>query len=174
MSAPPTVEIRELGGSVDEARVLGELTVEAYVPLLDLSEGHPYLAELTDVASRATVAVVLVAVDESATLLGGITYVPGPGPYAEFEGPDDAGIRMLAVAAGARGRGVGTALVQACIDRARSEGRRRLWLHTTARMVAAHRLYGRLGFRRAPEHDRALPDAHLLGYVLELEPPVAD
>lgn len=168
MTAASPVEIRELSPSGDEARALGALTAAAYVPLLDLAAGDPYLAELADVARRATLAVVLVAVDATGTLLGGITYVPGPGPYAEFAGLDDAGIRMLAVAEGARGRGVGTALVQTCIDRARSERRRRLWLHTTATMTAAHRLYGRLGFRREPSHDRALPDVCLLGYVLDL------
>ena len=174
MTAEPPFEIRELGASVEEARLLGVLTVEAYVPLLDLADGDPYLHELADVERRAGLAVVLVAVDAAGALLGGVTYVPGPGPYAEFEGPRDAGIRMLAVVAAARGRGVGSALVEACIERARSEGRRRLWLHTTARMTDAHRLYGRLGFRRAPEHDRALPDVHLIGYVLDLDPTAGD
>src|SRR5439155_1291220 len=81
-----------------------------------------YLAELADVAGRATVADVLVAVDQEGTLVGGIAYVPGPGPLAWFDAPDQAGLRMLAVAPHAQGRGVGGALVAAGVDRAAVEG----------------------------------------------------
>jgi GNAT superfamily N-acetyltransferase len=147
------------------------LTVEAYIGLAGLTPGSPYLDELGDVERRAAAAVVLVAVDAEGQLAGGVTYVPGLGPYAEFDDPADAGMRMLAVAVDHRGRGVGTALVQACIDRARAEGRRRLWLHTTADMANAQRIYARLGFRRAPDADLHLSDIDLLAYVLDLSPP---
>ena len=164
--APP-VEIRE-PASAEELRSLGGLTVAAYIGLAGLVPGAPYLDELGDVERRAALAVVLVAVDGEGRVVGGVTYVPGPGPYAEFDDPADAGLRMLAVAPEHRGRGTGTLLVRACIDRARAEGRRCLWLHTTADMVSAHRIYTRLGFRRAPDHDRPLPAVHLLAYVLDL------
>ncbi|HEX2275410.1 MAG TPA: GNAT family N-acetyltransferase [Acidimicrobiales bacterium] len=159
--------MRELR-SAEEARALGTLTVEAYTGLAGLTPGSPYLDELGAVERRAAAAVVLVAVDGDGRLAGGVTYVPGLGPYAEFDDPDDAGLRMLAVAPAYRGRGVGTALVQACIARARAERRRRLWLHTTAEMAAAQRIYARLEFRRAPEADLHLPEIHLLAYVLDL------
>jgi GNAT superfamily N-acetyltransferase len=164
---PPPLEIRELR-SAEEARALGELTVDAYMGLAGLAPGSPYLAELGDVERRAAAAVVLVAVDADEKLAGGVTYVPGLGPYAEFGDPDGAGIRMLAVAPAYRGRGVGTALVHACVDRARSERRRRLWLHTTEEMAGAQRIYGRLGFRRAPDGDLHVTGLHLLAYVLDL------
>jgi GNAT superfamily N-acetyltransferase len=164
--APP-LQIRELR-SAEEARALGELTVEAYMGLAGLAPGSPYLDELGDVERRAATAVVLVAADATGRLAGGVTYVPGLGPYAEFDDADDAGLRMLAVAPAYRGRGVGTALVQACVDRARAEGRRRLWLHTTEEMAGAQRIYARLGFRRAPEADLHLADLHLLAYVRDL------
>lgn len=164
------VEVRDLA-STDEARALGALTVASYVGLAGLAPGDPYLDELADVESRAAGAVVLVAVVEG-RLVGGVTYIPGPdGPFAEFDDADGAGLRMLAVAPGDRGRGTGTLLVRACIDRARAEGRRRLWLHTAADMTVAHRIYDRLGFRRAPEHDRLFPDLCLMAYVLDLSPP---
>ena len=73
MTATSPVEIRALGPSPDEARLLGELTVEAYLPLLGLAGSDPYLAELADVTRRAALAVVLVAVDGDGALLGGIT-----------------------------------------------------------------------------------------------------
>jgi ribosomal protein S18 acetylase RimI-like enzyme len=80
---------------------------------------------------------------------------------------------MLGVAVGTRGRGVGEALVRACIERARAAGAKRVWLHTEPFMEAAHRLYARLGFVRAPAQDwrfeeEGEPDVILLAYVLEL------
>jgi ribosomal protein S18 acetylase RimI-like enzyme len=100
---------------------------------------------------------------------GAVTYVPGPGPYATFEDDQEAGMRMLAVAPEWRRRGVGRALVEACIARARSEGRTRLSLHTMPTMTAAHELYQTLGFRRAPENDRWVSaDVPILGYALDL------
>lgn len=149
---------------------MAALTVSTYAEVLGphLSEG--YRAELADVARRARETVVLVAVDGSDVLLGSVTFVPGLGPYAEFEGPDEAGIRMLVVGPAAQGRGVGRALVEACVERARAAGKARVSLHTTPSMLTAQRLYQRLGFRRAPERDWMPGDGNvrLLGYVLDL------
>src|SRR5687767_10299309 len=95
----------------EEYEDLATLTLAAYRGLLgeDLKTG--YAEELTDVAGRAEQVDVLVAVDGDGRLLGGITYVPGPGPLAWFDGPDEAGLRMLAVAPEAQGRGIGAHLV---------------------------------------------------------------
>jgi ribosomal protein S18 acetylase RimI-like enzyme len=113
---------------------------------------------------------VLVAVDDDGTLLGGVTYVGDPSNgWAEFEAEDEAGFRMLAVAPAARGRGAGRALVEACIERARRDGKSRLSLLTTANMESAHRLYERLGFRRSPESDMIVEDGlRLRSYVFDL------
>ncbi|MFN2609170.1 MAG: GNAT family N-acetyltransferase [Acidimicrobiales bacterium] len=164
---PSAFRVRELAPA--EADELGRLTVAAYAPLPGFEDAHGYLATLGDVGRRATEAVVLVAVDPDGRLLGGVTYVPGPGPFAEFDDPSHAGIRMLAVAAEARGRGVGTALVRACVERARIAGRARVWLHTMDAMAGARRIYEREGFRRAPEADW-VGDLCLLAYALDLFP----
>ncbi len=152
----------------EEQQAVADITVATYADVLGPFLDADYRSELSDVARRAQQAVVLVAVDGDGRVLGSVTYVPGPGPYAEFEGPDEAGIRMLVVAPEARGRGVGAALVVACIEQARADGRARLSLHTTPTMVVAQRLYQRLGFRRAPERDWSPGDLLLLGYVLDL------
>ncbi|MEW1681434.1 GNAT family N-acetyltransferase [Streptomyces sp. T12] len=153
---------------------LGEITAQAYLQdgLLDFGESDAYLGELRDVAKRAAAAEVLVAV-EHGTLLGGVTFVPGPGPMADIARPDEAEIRMLAVASAGRGRGAGEALVRACVDRARAiEGCARVVLSTQRTMRAAHRVYERLGFTRAPERDwnplPELDDIMLLTYELTL------
>jgi len=149
---------------------LSEITLAAY-EALDIDVGS-YRTALADVADRARNAEVLVAVD-GGRLLGGVTYVPDANnPSAEFDDADAAGMRMLAVDPAAQGRGVGAALVTACIRRAHD--RRRLVLHTTAAMTAAQQLYRRLGFERTPRRDRTpQPHVHLLGYELRL-PAVAD
>lgn len=149
---------------------LAELTVAAYRALPGLPPSSEYEAVLRDVAGRAREAAVLVAIDDDGTVLGGVTYVADAGsPYAEFDGDDEAGFRMLAVRPDAQGRGVGAALLHACIDLARQDGKGRLTLYTTASMAAAHRLYERFGFRRAPEFDMIVEERlQLLSYVLDL------
>ena len=87
----------------------------------------------------------------------------------EHQLDDAASIRMLAVDAAARGRGAGEALTVACIDQARAEGCREIVLHSETTMTAAHRLYGRLGFRRAEELDwYPEPDLLLMGFRMDL------
>jgi GNAT superfamily N-acetyltransferase len=163
----PDLTIRPVLSAEHDA--LGELTVAAYrsVPG-DSSTSPSYEATLHDVAARARDAVVLVAVDADGGLLGGVTYVPGPGPLGEFEDEGDAGIRMLAVAPAAHRRGVGRRLVESCIDRARQDGRSRIVLHTSPAMVAAHALYGSMGFVRAADLDGLVPGASLMAYTLDL------
>lgn len=124
-----------------------------------------------DVAERLATSVMLGAWLGD-RLSGVVNYTSGPDdPYAEYSDIDAAGIRMLGVGLDARGRGVGAALIHACIERARSEGKTVLVLHTSPWMHAAQRLYPRLGFHRAPERDfTPKPEIPLLGYTLDLKP----
>jgi len=78
-------------------------------------------------------------------------------------------LRLLAVAHEARGRGVGRALVEECIRRARRDGAQSLGLHTSKSMTVAMDLYKRIGFERAPELDFMAPGSELVeGYRLRL------
>ncbi|MFI9600826.1 GNAT family N-acetyltransferase [Streptomyces sp. NPDC052043] len=155
-----------------EYGTLGEITAQAYLQdgLLDFGESDGYLVELRNVAKRAAAAEVLVAVADG-KVLGGVTFVPGAGPMADLAGPGETEIRMLAVAHAARGRGVGEALVRACLDRARAvEGCVRVVLSSQSSMRTAHRVYERLGFVRTPGRDwnplPELDDITLLTYEL--------
>lgn len=153
----------------EEYEALGALTVAAYRALLGPDMDAGYAEELGDVGGRAALAEVLVEVDDEGRLLGGVTYIPGPGPMAWFTGAGDAGMRMLAVDPAAQGRGVGGRLVAACVGRAEVAGKRRLLLHTTAPMTVAHRIYERAGFRRDTDGDHVMQDGLLLlAYVLDL------
>ena len=163
MTPRPGVVVRD--ARPEEYARLGELVVAAYRSLPEFDDPG-YELELRDVASRAREAIVLVAADaDSDAPVGCVTYVPGPeSPWAELLEPGEAGIRMLAVDRGARGRGAGTALTQACLERARAEGRVAVVLHSLAYMRAAQAIYTRLGFARRPDRDwEPVPGVHLLG-----------
>jgi ribosomal protein S18 acetylase RimI-like enzyme len=145
---------------------LGELCVAAYSVLGGLSEG--YREQLRDVARRAETARVLVAV-EGRRLLGCATLILEGGPLRELAGADEGEFRMLAVDPGAQRRGVGEALVRACVEEARRADRARIVLSSAQDMTAAHRLYERLGFARAPARDWSpVAGVELIAYELEL------
>ncbi len=168
------ITVREI--RAEEYERLGDVTVAAYRQLSDddvdrfPEEYAAYFEELRDIGRRAAFCPVLVAVDDAGCVLGGVTYVPGPGtPLSEAEHDGEAGFRMLAVAPDAQGHGAGRALVEACVNRARAEGRRGVVLLTRPFMDRAQSLYERLGFHRAPERDwEPMPGFHLLGYRLDL------
>jgi ribosomal protein S18 acetylase RimI-like enzyme len=155
----------------EEYETLGELTVAAYHSLPNVMDHQSeYDRRLRDVATRAGVSCVLVAIGSGGELLGGVTYVRGPDdPYSEELREGEAGMRMLAVDPAWQGRGVGRALTRACLGRARAEGRQRLVLHTGAWMPAAIRLYERMGFDRRPDVDfTPAPGIDLIAYSFEL------
>jgi len=153
-----------------ELRLLGEIVVDAYAAIGGLEGDDDYAAELRDVARRAREAVLLAAFDDlTGAPLGCVTYVPdAANPWAEHLREGEASIRMLAVAPAAQGRGVGTALLDACLDRARADGRRAVFLHSLPVMEGAQRIYARRGFRRAPDRDWVVPGFLLMGFVLDL------
>ncbi|MHC0431684.1 GNAT family N-acetyltransferase [Streptomyces sp. O3] len=157
----------------EEYEALGELTGQAYLRggHLDLNDDDGYLNTLRDVAGRAARGEVLVAVDqqapEGAAPLGGVTFVLAGSPLADIARPGEAEFRMLAVDPAARGRGVGEALVRACLARAEAAGCTGMVLSTQPSMRTAHRLYERLGFARTPDRDwEPIPGLTLHAYAL--------
>ncbi len=156
-----------------EYGALGELTVAAYwaIPGAPRDAVADYEDELRDVAARVKAgAEVVVAVTPYGALAGGVTYVPGDANgFAEFDDPDAAGLRMLAVDPEHQGSGAGSALTAWCVERARATGRKRIILHTTKWMTTAHHIYARAGFERATALDwEPIPDFLLMAFVKEL------
>lgn len=164
----PGIVVRE--ARPDELDAAGDVVARAY-RALGGDPHEPYLEHVRDAAGRARYCPVLVAVDPVAgAVLGCVTYVPDSrNRFAELAGEHEGEFRMLGAAPEAQGRGVGAALVRACIARARSDGRRGIVISTSPVMHAAHRLYEHLGFRRAPERDWSpLPGLVLWAYMLDL------
>ena len=132
-----------------------------------MSEG--LIAELSDVRGRSEDCLVLVAL-ESDTVVGTVTYVPSStAAAAEFDDPDGAGIRMLAVDPERRRSGLGRELTEECLRHARAAGKATVYLHTTPWMKGAQRMYESMGFRRDTTLDwTPEPDVDLLGYRYRL------
>jgi GNAT superfamily N-acetyltransferase len=166
---PPDVVVRLARD--DELEAAGDLVVEAYLTLPGRHSWEDgYLDLVRDARRRARRAEVLVATDADGVLLGSVTYVPGHrNPWADVEQPGEAGFRMLGVSPAARGRGVGEALVQACLDRAVATGRSALAISTIDSWAAARRLYERMGFVHVPARDiEPEPGLRLMVYVRPL------
>ena len=136
-----------------EISAVRDLVSRAYAGDFELNPA--YLAEIERVAERARAADVWVAVDVSTGALLGTVTTPRAGsrlsPVARHD--DELDFRFLGVAAAARGRGVGEALVRHVLALAASRGIRRVVLNTGPEMRSAQRLYERLGFARLPERE---------------------
>lgn len=143
----------------DEWEAVGDLTVagydaDGYLTYPDGTFDDVYAGWLRDAAPRGRNSVLLVAV-EGGQLLGTVTWCPPGSPEREVSTSDAQGeFRTLSVAADARGRGVGRALVTECFERARAAGLTEMMISSLLEMKPAHRLYESFGFVRRPELDR--------------------
>ncbi|KAA2259562.1 GNAT family N-acetyltransferase [Solihabitans fulvus] len=155
----------------EELPAVGALTVAAYLAdgYLEGRTEDGYATKLADAEDRAAHAELLVAVDPDDTILGSVTVVRSGTKFAEISRADELEFRMLGVAPEARGRGIGTVLTAAVVDRARELGLPRVVLSSLDRMTNVHRLYRRLGFERLPERDwRPAPHVQLVVFGLAL------
>jgi GNAT superfamily N-acetyltransferase len=154
----------------EELAEVGRLTGEVYLGAGFVSTADDYVHELADAVRRAREAELWVAVEDG-RLLGTVTFCPAGSAYREISRDGEAEFRMLAVAGAARGRGVGRALVEHCLERACHLGYTGVRISTMDRMSEAHRIYERLGFTRAPEDDwTPSRDVRLLAYRVALSP----
>ena len=154
----------------EDIAAVGEVTVAAYADFTG-GDADGYVQRLRDAATRDREAELWVATpDDSEEVLGTVTITPIGSPWREIARDGEGEFRMLAVSPGARGAGVGTALVDLVLDRFRTEGVRAVVMSTLPQMRAAHRIYERAGFVRDPERDWSpIPGVDLISYRLDLE-----
>lgn len=171
MTTPQGLTIRP--ARHDERAEARALTLDAYAQYAELMAPSAWeaLRQAVVTALGATgPAEHLVAVQGGA-LLGSVMLFPASGGDTAGAGgrmiwPE---LRLLAVREELRGRGIGTALVRACAERARAWGAPALGLYSSESMRSALALYERLGFARQPQYDFRPPGAELVrAYRLEL------
>ncbi|GAA2029202.1 GNAT family N-acetyltransferase [Agromyces tropicus] len=157
----------------DESSLVGRLVRDAYAGDYELTEA--YLDEIEAVADRAREHEVWVAVDAATGDVLGTVTTPRPDRRmsAVARNDDELDFRFLGVAAAARGRGVGEAIVRHVLALAASRGIRRVVLNTGEQMRPARRLYERMGFERIAEREFTFerPDGtpvHILAYGIDV------
>lgn len=157
----------------DERALLLALTLDAYAEYeTAMPPGHwpRYRRHIERTFDDLGTASQLVAEDEVGAVLGtGLLYPPGESFGGEVTAisADCPEVRLLAVAPAGRGRGVGRALMDACVERAKASGAPGLVLHTMAMMKAARRIYAEMGFAHAPDLDfQPMEDWYVEGFEL--------
>jgi ribosomal protein S18 acetylase RimI-like enzyme len=178
----PEVHIRR--ATAADYSVVGDLTLAAYSSFLH-GPDDPYAQSLLDAGKRDREAELWVAelkqsnentasrgdgpVAIAAEVVGAVTICPPGSPWRELARDGQSEFRMLVVTPRAQGCGVGNALVQFCLNRAREEGSNAVVISTRPTMQSAHRLYIRAGFSRAADMDWSpRPGVDLLCFKADL------
>lgn len=153
----------------DELDIVASLTVDAYAEYaasMSPDAWSMYAHDIANVRGRVGEGELIVA-ERDGQLVGAVTL------FRNWQGAqaDAAGVRMLAVPPGARGEGIGTALMAHCVEQARRDGKRRVVITVTQEMETARDLTERMGFTRAPQLDHEpAPGVRLHGYALSVSP----
>ena len=156
----------------DEREAVRDLTLDVYSEYAKIMTADAWSG--LDGAVRKAVdaedAQRIVACEGNVILGSVMLFPPETAAYGEYtDALPSPELRLLAVPESSRGQGIGRALVEECIRRARRNGATALGLHTSKSMVTARELYLRMGFERAPEHDFFPPGAeHVEGYRFRL------
>ena len=158
MTSTPSTNLEIWTATTSERQAALEVTLEAYAEyerVLRPEYWDSYREHIVETLTDLGAAEQLVAANGTLLLGTALFCPPGSsfGVPGEGMSPDCPEVRLVAVAPAGRGQGVGRALMEASVDRARSSGAPGLVLHTMAMMKAARSLYDSMGFERAPELD---------------------
>ena len=152
----------------DELDTVASLIVDAYAEYaarMSPDAWSTFASEIANVRGRLVDSVLLVA-ELDGNIVGSVTVFSG------WRGAQEgtAGVRLLAVPPQERGSGVGRALMEGSIARAKEAGKHRIVLTTTQEMAVVRELTERMGFVREPalDHEPA-PGVRYQGYALELD-----
>lgn len=159
-----TIRIEQIGDSLDADVALEALLYESYVGG-GFTEPDRADTILRAVAVRSR-GLVLVAHDQTDTILGTVTLVTSDSPAKRLASRDEVEFHLLCVRPDMRRSGIGRALVQAALARAQTMGARGVVFWTQPTMDAAQQLYEQCGFRRDPSADFARAERQFLVYRL--------
>jgi GNAT superfamily N-acetyltransferase len=112
----------------------------------------------------------LIVAESGGRIVGTVTFYPDATRVDGVGWPAGwAGIRLLGVVPKARGQGIGHALTEECLMRARRHGAAVIGLHTNDWMRVARDMYERRGFQRVPQFDfQPIPEVTVIAYRLPL------
>ncbi len=155
-----------------EREVVVELTRLAYAEFQSVMTPTAWRGlsnAVDDVLANSGPAEIIVATDGHRIIGSVFLYPGGSSPYPDGKPLQEPEVRLLSIEPAQRGRGVGRALVNECIRRAKEANASEIGLHTSASFRAAIALYRSMGFERVPERDFTPPGAEVVeGYRLVL------
>lgn len=164
---PQNPDIRMRDAAAADRPAIAALTLEAYgeyAQKMDADSWAGLSGAVRDALAREDARVERIVAERDGEIVGSVMLYPSQadayGDLADAASWPE--LRLLAVAPSARGHGVGKALVLECVRRARAAGAAELGLHTSETMQVALRMYERMGFVRAPEHDFQPPGGELV------------
>lgn len=167
MLATPMNDLEIRNARDDELDIVASLMVDAYAEYaarMSPDAWSSFAHDIANVRGRLTDAELLVA-ERDGEIVGAVTM------YRHWRGAQEGAIsvRMLSVPPQHRGSGVGRALMEHCIELARTAGHDRIVLTTTQEMEDARDMYERMGFvrDRSMDHEPA-PGVRAEGYALDL------
>ncbi len=100
-------------------------------------------------------------------LVGMVIVVLPDAPARRLAEHDEAELQLLAVDPKCHGRGIGQALLAAAFESIHAHGFRTTVLWTQPGMIAAQRLYEKMGFIRIADRDPTFSDIDFLAYQIQ-------
>lgn len=152
----------------DELDIVASLIVDAYgeyAATMSPDAWSGFAQDIANVHGRRISDGEIIVAERDGNLVGTVTI------YRNWRGAQAGtmAVRLLSVPPEARGSGVGRALLQWCVDEARSAERSRVILTAMQGMDAMRELSEGMGFSRAPDLDHEpAPGVRAEGFCLEL------
>ena len=130
-----------------DGKAVSSIAISAFEQYKDVyDDWDVFISLIAAMPSLADSSEIIVAkIDDE--IVGAVGYVAPHKPKAEFFEPEWAVVRMLVVTPKARGLGIGKALTEECIKRAKRDGAQTIALHTSQIMQTALAMYLRIGFK---------------------------
>ncbi len=148
-----------------DAPAIDALAVAAFEQFKDAYTDWPTFKDRIAAMSALAAHGEIIVAEQGTRLLGAVAYIAPHQPKSAFFDAAWPIMRMLVVAPEARGLGVGRALADECITRARRDKAAVFALHTSELMSVALPMYQRMGFA----WHAAAPDIHGVAYGIYLK-----
>lgn len=133
-----------------DAEQVNRIAVRAFQQFEENYSGwDDFIQGVGQMSTLSTTGEIIVAENEGIAV-GAVCYI-GPHIKKSYFPTESPCIRMLVVAPDARGLGIGRALTQECINRAKRDQAPHIGLHTSPVMNVALPLYLRMGFEKAAD-----------------------